>query len=217
VEVSDAALLLGGYGTDRRRLHPLRDALFARGVAAEVWPYRPVGSIAGLADELAARVSRLPGERIHLVGHSFGGIVCGAAALRQVDRLATVTTVNTPWRGTWASYTGSGAIVEALRWRSEELRAMRARLAAHHTEPDGPRWLLLSAVGDLAVPATSALRPGARGERLRRRTVRANGHSVSLLAPRLVAAVVEHVAGHADPTAGDGAAAGGAAGQRRPR
>lgn len=194
-EVSDAALLVGGYGTDRRRLHPLRDALGSRGVTAEVWPYRPVGSIAALAEDLAARSDGLDAERVHLVGHSLGGIVCASAALRRRHRVASVTTINTPWRGTWASYTGSGAIVEALRWGSDELRTLRQALAEHHAEPVGPRWLLVSAVGDLAVPASSALRIGARGHRLRRRTVRANGHSVSLLSPRLVAAVTEHVTG----------------------
>jgi triacylglycerol lipase len=193
--VSEGALLVGGYGTDRRRLHPLRDALEARGVVTDVWAYRPVGTIADLADDLAARSDRSGADRVHLVGHSLGGIVCASAALRRRHRVATVTTINTPWRGTWASYTGSGAIVEALRWGSDELRSLREALAEHHAEPVGPRWLLLSAVGDLAVPASSALRIGARGHRLRRRTVRANGHSVSLLSPRLVAAVTDHVTG----------------------
>jgi pimeloyl-ACP methyl ester carboxylesterase len=192
--LQDVALLLAGYGTDRRRLHPLRDALAGRGVAASVWPYQPVGSIAHLAEQLAARVDRLAGQRVHLVGHSLGGVVCAAAALRRTGRVASVTTINTPWRGTWVSYTGSGSIVEALRWRSEELRDLRVALDEHHTEADGPRWLLLSALGDLAVPASSALRIGARGARLRRRTVRANGHSVSLFSPRLVSAVADHVA-----------------------
>jgi triacylglycerol lipase len=193
--LSHAALLLGGYGTDRRRLHPLRDALEARGVAAHVWPYRPVGSIAALAEVLAEACDGLPAERVHLVGHSLGGVVCASAALRRAHRVESVTTINTPWRGTWASYTGTGAIVEALRWRSAELRSLRDELAEHHAEPHGPRWLLLSALGDLAVPASSALRVGARGSRLRRRTVPANGHSVSLFSPRLIAAVAEHVTG----------------------
>jgi hypothetical protein len=120
--------------------------------------------------------------------------VCAAAALRRPDRVTTVTTINTPWRGTWVSYTGSGAIVEALRWRSGELRTLREQLDDHHDGDEGPRWLLLSALGDLAVPASSALRVGTRGRRLRRRTVRVGGHSLSLLHPRLVAAVVDHVA-----------------------
>jgi triacylglycerol lipase len=192
--VQDAALLLAGYGTDRRRLHPLRDAIASRGIDATVWPYQPVGSIAHLAEQLAERADRIDADRVHLVGHSLGGVVCAAAALRRAHRVTSVTTINTPWRGTWVSYTGSGAIVEALRWRSEELRDLRVALDAHHAEANGPSWLLLSALGDLAVPASSALRIGARGARLRRRTVRANGHSVSLFSPRLVAAVADHVA-----------------------
>lgn len=192
--VEDAALLLAGYGTDRRRLHPLRDELADRGVRAVVWPYQPVGSISHLGEQLADRAARLDAARVHLVGHSLGGVVCAAAALRGGDGITSVTTINAPWRGTWVSYTGSGAIVEALRWRSDELRELRVAMDAHHGEVHGPRWLLVSALGDLAVPASSALRVGARGARLRRRTVRANGHSVSLFSPRLVTTVADHVA-----------------------
>ena len=75
----DGALLLAGYGTDQRRLHPLRDALHAAGVDARVWPYRPVGTVAALAAALGDRIDRVDADRIHLVGHSFGGIVCAAA------------------------------------------------------------------------------------------------------------------------------------------
>ena len=89
-----------------------------------------------------------------------------------------------------------GPIVDGLRWRSEELRDLRRRLAEHHRQQEGPRWLLVSATGDLAVTGWSALRSGAGGRRLARRVVAANGHSISLLSPRLVATVTGHVVDH---------------------
>ena len=52
-----SVLLLAGYGTDQRRLHPLRDALHAAGVDARVWPYRPVGTVAALAAALGDQMS----------------------------------------------------------------------------------------------------------------------------------------------------------------
>lgn len=193
-----SALLLAGWGTDPRRLHPLRDALRARDVDAAVWPYHPVGSLADLGAQLRERVASRPGP-VHLIGHSLGGLVAARATLDPADadeRVASVTTVNTPWRGTWAAYTGSGGLATALRWRSGELRALREALAAHHEhEEDGPRWLLLSALGDLAAPASTALRTGVRGPRLERRVVPVNGHSLSLFSPKVIDAVVDHVTG----------------------
>jgi hypothetical protein len=87
--VEDAALLLGGYGTDRRRLHPLRDELEDRGVQSVVWPYQPVGSIAHLAEQLVARAARFDAARVHLVGHSLGGgrLRRRSAAARRHGRL----------------------------------------------------------------------------------------------------------------------------------
>lgn len=189
-----AVLLLAGWGTDPRRLHPLRDALRDRDLTAEVWPYHPTGSLPALGDHLRARVARLPDGPIHLVGHSLGGLVAAQASLQDPRPITSVTTVNTPWRGTWAAYTGSGGLATALRYRSDDLRDMRRRLAAHHAdEVDGPRWLLLSVLGDLAAPASTALRTGVRGPRLTRRVVPTTGHSLSLFSTRVIDGVVGHV------------------------
>jgi pimeloyl-ACP methyl ester carboxylesterase len=193
--MGDAALLLAGYGTDHRRLHPLAERFEAEGVTPVVWPYRPSGTLRSLASALDERARGIAADRLHLVGHSLGGLVCATATLHGSAPIASVTTVNTPWRGTWVSYTGTGPLVEALRWRSDELRELRDDLARHLQRPEGPRWLLASASGDLAVPASSALRVGVRSPRLRRRVVSAKGHSISLLSPRLVAAVARHVVG----------------------
>lgn len=189
-----AALLLAGWGTDPRRLHPLRDALRAADVNASVWPYHPVGSLPALGAQLRDRVARLPEGPVHLVGHSLGGLIAAQAAVAGAEHVSTVTTVNTPWRGTWAAYTGSGGLAEALRYRSDDLQGLRDRVAAHHAEAtEGPRWLLLSVLGDLAAPASTALRTGVRGPRMTRRVVPTTGHSLSLFSPRVIDAVVDHV------------------------
>ena len=192
----DGALLLAGYGTDQPPAAPAARRAARRGVDARVWPYRPVGTVAALAAALGDRIDRADADRIHLVGHSFGGLVCAAATLRRAAAITSVTTINTPWRGTWVSYTGSGPIVDGLRWRSGELRDLRRRLAEHHAEQEGPRWLLLSAHGR---PRRDRL----VGFAIRRRRPaprtpggRANGHSISLLSPRLVATVTGHVVDH---------------------
>lgn len=189
-----SALLLAGWGTDPRRLHPLRAELAAHDVDATIWPYHPVGSLPGLTAELLRRIAHIEAGPIHLVGHSLGGLIAALAAIAQPERLTSITTVNTPWRGTWAAYTGSGGLAESLRYGSDDLRDLRDLLATHHGEGvEGPSWLLLSALGDLAAPASTSLRAGVRGPRLTRRVVPTSGHSISLFSPRVIEAVVDHV------------------------
>jgi pimeloyl-ACP methyl ester carboxylesterase len=191
--VNGTALLLAGWGTDPRRLDPLRDALRGSGLDAIVWAYHPVGTLPALADQLLDRIARTPGP-LHLVGHSLGGLVAAQATLARPEGLITVTTINTPWRGTWAAYTSSGGLATALRYGSTDLRGLREALQRHHRDPTaGPSWLLLSVLGDLAAPASTALRAGVRGPRLTRRVVPGTGHSISLCSPRVIASVTGHV------------------------
>jgi pimeloyl-ACP methyl ester carboxylesterase len=191
----ELALLLPGWGTDPARLQPLAAALRVRGIDAHTVPYRPVGTLTAVAAPLVERVERSPAERVHLIGHSLGGVLAAVASLQDPDRIATVTTINTPWRGTWVAWTGQGQLATALKWGSPDLVELRDRLATHAQDPDGPAWLLLSVLGDLATPATTALRSGSRGPRITRRIIGSTGHSNSLASPRLHAAVATHVAG----------------------
>lgn len=183
----------------------MSDALDADGAIARVWSYTPEGALPELVDAFgttlaATREMHDPGDRLHLVGHSLGGIVAAATALRRDDLdVESVTTINTPWRGTWVSYTGTGPLARALRWGSPMLADLREELAAALARPDGARWLLVAAAGDLATPATTSLASGIGGERLRRRVVAATGHSVSLTSERLIDAVRAHVRGDEVP------------------
>lgn len=187
-------VLLPGWGTAPARLEPLAGDLAALGLDTEVLTYEPTGTIDELGGRLAEAVGR-PGDEpsdLHLVGHSLGGLVSAAAALGPLaGRVASVTTVNAPWRGTWLGWTGDSPLAEALRWGREPLRRLRARLAGHLDAPSGPSWHLVGALGDLGVAVTSATLPvgPAARPRLERSVVPVAGHSVSLLAPRLRAAV----------------------------
>jgi pimeloyl-ACP methyl ester carboxylesterase len=166
--VSETTLLLPGWGTHPERLGPLAERVRAAGRSTRLVSYTPDGTI----DALARRVRDLaPDGPLHLVGHSLGGLVVAAAALRHLTgRVRTVTTVN-----------GAPA-----------LDALRDELAAHLADEDGPRWLVLGMAGDLATPATTSLTVP-RGPRLERRLLPLAGHSQSLLAPRLHDVVAAHV------------------------
>jgi len=55
-----------------------------------------------LARKLMATIDRAyveTGKRVHLVGHSLGGIFARSAAVRMSDRVASVTTLGSPFRG----------------------------------------------------------------------------------------------------------------------
>lgn len=189
------ALALPGWGTPATRMAPICDGLASHGIAARPWRYDPVGSIRTLGAQLARAVAEFTGP-VHLVGHSLGGLVAASAVLHHDADVATVTTVNSPWRGTWAAWTAHphDPLGQELRWGSDVLEGLRAALAAHLDEPRGPRWSVLSAAGDLAVPITGSTRVPS-GDRLATRILPVSGHSVSLLHERTVAAVAERVAG----------------------
>jgi triacylglycerol lipase len=72
--------------------------------------YRPYFSGMGLAahcpnvlaQNLKATIDqayRETGQRVHLIGHSLGGIFARSAAVRMPDRIASVTSLGTPFRG----------------------------------------------------------------------------------------------------------------------
>lgn len=188
-----SALLVPGWGTDPVRLVPLVRAVREAGTPASIWAYRPRGTLADLAAQLEDRLDGLQDAPAHLVGHSLGGLIAAATALRGSADVRSVTTINSPWRGTWVSYTGTGRLADALRWGSDELATLRSDLRRHVLDPDGPSWLLLSVAGDLATPPSTALRAGPSSPRLRRLLLRGVGHSRSLASPVLHTAVVDHL------------------------
>jgi pimeloyl-ACP methyl ester carboxylesterase len=55
-----------------------------------------------LAQNLMATIEqayRETGQRVHLIGHSLGGIFARSAAVRMPDRIASVTSLGSPFRG----------------------------------------------------------------------------------------------------------------------
>lgn len=106
-------------------------------------------------------VSVLGGRRAVLIGHSFGGNVCLAAAVARPDLVAAVGVHETPlsWEPWWPGNTAGGvavglsddpqraveqfmtSMIGAERWAALPLRTRRARLA------EGPA--MLAELGDL--------------------------------------------------------------------
>jgi pimeloyl-ACP methyl ester carboxylesterase len=79
----------------------LRRRLAGRGFHFHHFSYHSVtGSLADSADALAAYVERVPGETVHLVGHSLGGVlICAMLERRVPARMGRVVCLGSPLRG----------------------------------------------------------------------------------------------------------------------
>jgi pimeloyl-ACP methyl ester carboxylesterase len=147
--------------------------LSARGLTVDAVAYAPLGpSVAQLADQLVAEVamilSRTGAAKVHLVGHSLGGIVIAQAiADGGLDGLVdTVVTLGSPFGGSpWAGLLPFVEIVRVLRPGSQLLQRL-----ASAPMPNGVRWLSVTAALDIIVPGLRSVPSHAQAE-----TIRVNG------------------------------------------
>jgi pimeloyl-ACP methyl ester carboxylesterase len=150
-------LLVHGLGGTEPGWYAVAGALHAHGETVAVLSYRPfarsVGEVAErLAETAATMVEETSADKVHLVGHSLGGVVIAQAF---ADGLLTgqVVTIASPLGGSpWASLLPVGSTARALRDGTPVLR----RLAPAPT-PEGVSWLAISATSDLVVPARRPL------------------------------------------------------------
>lgn len=100
-------VLLHGFPTDRtswRRMEPLLHAEGLRTLAPDQRGYSPGARPDGvaayrleeLAEDVVALVDELGVERVHLVGHDWGGAVAWLLAGNWAERIASVTVLSTP-------------------------------------------------------------------------------------------------------------------------
>jgi pimeloyl-ACP methyl ester carboxylesterase len=96
-------LLVHGFLTRGAYLRPFRSWLRRIGYRADI---ADIGWNADCTDVLTDRVMAIvrrtrdeTGARVHLIGHSFGGVLIRAAAARGRDGVASVTTLGAPFRG----------------------------------------------------------------------------------------------------------------------
>jgi len=194
-------LLVHGLGGTKSSWSFIARTLSAQGLTVEAMTYTPFGtSVEHLADRLVVEVERLlaqtGADKLHLVGHSLGGVVIGQAIAggRLTGLVDTVVTLGAPFGGSpWANLLPIGAVIRALREESPLLR----RLASAPV-PDGVRWLSFTATLDMIVPGLRSVPVPAEVETV---TVGGVGHLGMLLsqqvASRLIAALPAHGAAHA--------------------
>lgn len=162
----EPVVLVHGYAANSGCWRPVRSALHHNGFAAvRARTTLPVGTCvatlaAQLADDCADVLAETGAERVHLVGHSLGGIVVRYAVLRLglAPSVRSAVTIAAPHRGTPLAFWGSGLLAAELCPGSPLLRALDEPAG----EPDGGvEWTSYYSDCDLVVPADSArLGPG---------------------------------------------------------
>lgn len=124
----DVVLLLHGIGATAGVFEPLAERLAEAGVHhLGSFTYHPLRTVASLAQEVAAHVARVPdGARVHLVGHSLGGIVARyyVQELGGARRVTQTVSLASPFFGTTFVRAFPSALLPDLSPRS----ALLARL-----------------------------------------------------------------------------------------
>jgi triacylglycerol lipase len=183
---SRPVLLVHGFGGAKSSWSSVAQALSARGLSVEAMAYAPAGiSVEQLADRLVAHVqsmlSRTGAGKVHLVGHSLGGVIIAQAISdpRLSGRVDTVITLGSPFGGSpWADALPVVDMVRALRAGSPLL----TRLASTPL-PEGVRWLSVTAALDIVVPGPRSRPPHPQAESV---TITGVGHLGMLLSRRVI-------------------------------
>jgi triacylglycerol lipase len=148
-------LLVHGFCGGKSNWSRVARALSARGLTVDTLTYTPFGtSVEGLADRLVIAADRIlshtGADKVHLIGHSLGGVVIAQAVAdgRLNGLVDTVVTLGSPFGGSpWANLLPFGEVVRALREGSPLLHRLAATPA-----PNGVRWLAITAARDVIVP-----------------------------------------------------------------
>jgi triacylglycerol lipase len=197
-------LLVHGFGGSKSHWSLVAKALTAGGLNVKAITYAPLGtSVEQLAGQLVADVeatlSQTSADKVHLVGHSLGGVIIAQAIAdpRLHGRVDTVVTLGSPFGGSpWAGLLPIFEIVRALRPGSPLLR----RLASTPL-PEGVRWLSVTAALDIIVPGVRSVPFHAQVETI---TVNDVGHLGMLKSEQVIGCIAaalckQSTAGAAEP------------------
>lgn len=157
---STPIILLHGYFHNRSGFLVMRRALRRHGFRhVFTMNYNVIGhEVEELAAQLRGYVenvlNRTGATRVHLVGHSLGGLVARTYVQEfgGDERVHTVVTMGTPHQGTYAAWFGRGRAARQIRPRSELLDRLE-----REAKPGPVRFIsYYSNLDPLVVPASSA-------------------------------------------------------------
>lgn len=184
----DVVVLVHGFFASAGVWRPMKRALAqATGAKVASFTHAPGAGIDRIARSLANIVERIPrGCRVHLVGHSLGGLVVRwyVQELGGHERVAQTISLGSPFGGTERARPFPFLVGRELCRTSPVLARLRSRAHEH----DVPHMSLVAEDDVLIVPTESAVFP--RGEVV----VLPNcGHNMLLFHDESIAHVVERV------------------------
>ena len=183
----DVVLLVHGLFATAGVLRPLRQDIERRtGAQTTSFTHAPGPGIASIAREVRRAVHAIAGDvRIHLVGHSIGGVAVRyfVQELGSDPRVVQTVSIGSPFSGTRPARLFPAPVGRDIAPGS----ALLARLAQGARERLGVPHLSIAALQDHVVPSGAYL---AAGERF---SVAGCGHNSLLYHPRVVAEVVARI------------------------
>lgn len=156
----------GGVGVSRVRpeyFRGVRGALESLGYEVHVVRVAPAAGVALRAEQFVRQVHRISAERVNVIAHSMGGLDAryAIARLGLAERVASLTTIGTPHRGTPVADRSALLVGEWRRLR-RALHALGANVdglydlttermeAFNRAVPDAPGVTYASVVGSVA-------------------------------------------------------------------
>jgi triacylglycerol lipase len=184
----DVTVLVHGFFASAGVFRPMKRRLVddAKTKVAS-FTYAPGPGIARIAKSLARIVEKMPRScRIHLVGHSLGGLVARwyVQELGGHARVVQTISLGSPFGGTERARPFPLLVGRELSRTSPLLARLRARAHEHEV----PHTSIVGEADTLIVPSESAVFP--RGEVV---VLPRLGHNTLLFAPESINAVVERV------------------------
>jgi pimeloyl-ACP methyl ester carboxylesterase len=190
----DVVVLVHGFFASAGVFRPMRRHLVAdTGAKVASFTHAPGAGIERIARSLAKIVAQIPsGCRVHLIGHSLGGLVARwyVQELGGHARVAQTISLGSPFGGTERARRFNFLVGADLHRTSPVLARLRARAHDH----DVPHTSVVAEADAMVVPAESAVFP--RGEVI---VLSGRGHNSLLFDPESITNVVERVRRHQKP------------------
>jgi triacylglycerol lipase len=190
----DVVVLIHGFFASAGVFRPMRSHLETdTNAKVASFTHAPGAGIERIARSLSRLVNRIPAAcRVHLVGHSLGGLVARwyVQELGGHTRVAQTVSLGSPFGGTERARNFRFLVGADLHRTSPLLARLRARAHEH----DVPHMSVVAEADAMIVPAESAVFP--RGEVV---VLPGRGHNSLLFDPDSITTVVDRVKRHQKP------------------
>ncbi len=194
-DVHDVVVLVHGFLASAGVFRPLRQRLEREcGTEIASFSHVPGATVPSIAFSLGKLIARLPrAARIHIVGHSLGGVVARyyVQELGGHARVTQTIAIGAPFGGAPIAARIPVFVGRDLHPKSRLLARLRARADEH-----GVPHLSIAGTADRTVPHENAL-AFPWGERI---SLEGRGHNGLLFDDEVARIVVERVRSHARPT-----------------